>query len=102
MSHWYFSWNRIKEEKLKKEDKDDKIMAEMSTKIQEFIQEELMKADDPLMLAGCFAAQVRHLYVALCGEETTLQVYRTMLEGLRQDVLKKGAVAYSDEEPTIH
>ena len=85
---------------MTKEDNDDKIMAEMSTKIQAFIQEQLNKTDNPLMLAGCFAAQVRHLYVALCGEETTLQVYRTMLEGLRDDVLKKGLAI--DEKPTIH
>ena len=84
---------------------NDKIMAEMSTTIQEFIQEQLTKTDgktdEPLILAGCLAAQVRHLYVALCGEETTLQVYRTMLEGLRQDVLKKGGSAV-EEKPTIH
>ena len=85
---------------MKKEDKDDKMMNEMSTKIQEFIQEQLTKTDDPLMLASCIAAQVRHLYVAICGEETTLQVYRTMLEGLREDVLKKGLAV--DEKPTIH
>ena len=89
---------------MKKEDKDDKMMKEMTTKIQEFIQEQLTKTDgktdEPLILAGCLAAQVRHLYVALCGEETTLQVYRTMLEGLRQDVLKKGSGVY--EKPTIH
>ena len=80
---------------------DEKIMTEMSTKIQEFIQEQLTKTDDPLMLASCIAAQVRHLYVAICGEETTLQVYRTMLEGLRNEVLKKGGSAI-DETPTIH
>ena len=74
----------------------------MTTKIQKFIQEELANTDDPLMVAGCFAAQVRHLYVALCGEETTFQLYRTMLEDLRKDVLKKGSVVYSDKEPTIH
>ena len=85
---------------MKKEDKDDKMMKEMTTEIQEFIQEQLNKTDNPLMLAGCMAAQVRHLYVALCGEETTLQVYRTMLEGLRNDVLKKGSIV--DEKPTIH
>ena len=86
---------------MTKEDNDDKIMTEMSTKIQDFIQEQLNKTDNPLMLAGCMAAQVRHLYVALCGEETTLQVYRTMLEGLRNDVLKKGGSAV-EEKPTIH
>ena len=79
-------------------------MKEMTAKIQEFIQEQLTKTDgktdEPLILAGCLAAQVRHLYVALCGEETTLQVYRTMLEGLRQDVLKKGSGI--NEKPTIH
>ena len=87
---------------MKKKDKNHEAMVEMTAKIQEFIQEELIKSDDPLMFAGCFAAQVRHLYVALCGEETTFQVYRTMLEDLRKDVLKKGAVVYSSEEPTIH
>ena len=89
---------------MKKEDKNDKMMKEMTAKIQEFIKEQLtkidVKTDEPLILAGCLAAQVRHLYVALCGEETTLQVYRTMLEGLRQDVLKKGSGV--DEKPTIH
>ena len=79
---------------------DDKIMTEMSTTIQEFIQEQLTKTDEPLMFASCLAAQVRHLYVALCGEETTLKVYCTMLEGLRNDVLKKGSIV--DETPTIH
>ena len=87
---------------MKKKDKNHEAMVEITTKIQEFIQEELINAEDPLMVAGCFAAQVRHLYVALCGEETTLQLYRTMLEDLRKDVLKKGTVAYSSEEPTIH
>ncbi len=82
--------------------KKDKNMVEMTTKIQKFIQEEMANTDDPLMVAGCFAAQVRHLYVALCGEETTFQLYRTMLEDLRKDVLKKGSVVYSDKEPTIH
>ena len=84
-----------------KKDKNHDEMVEMSTKIQEFIQEQLTKTDDPLMLASCIAAQVRHLYVAICGEETTLQVYRTMLEGLCEDVLKKESVVY-DEKPTIH
>ena len=79
---------------------NDKIMAEMSTTIQEFIQEQLTKTDEPLMFASCLAAQVRHLYVAICGEETTLEVYRTMLEELRNDVLKKGLDV--DEKPTIH
>ena len=79
---------------------NDKIMTEMSTTIQEFIQEQLTKTDEPLMFASCLAAQVRHLYVAICGEETTLEVYCKMLEGLRNDVLKKGSIV--DETPTIH
>ena len=85
-----------------KKDDEKLLMVEITAEIQEFIQEQITKTDQPLMLAGCFAAQVRHLYVALCGEETTLEVYRTMLEDLRKDVLKKGTVAYSSEEPTIH
>ena len=84
-----------------KKDDEKLLMMEITTKIQEFIQEQITKTDQPLMFAGCMAAQIRHLYVALCGEETTLQVYRTMLEGLRNDVLKKGGSAV-DEKPTIH
>ena len=75
-------------------------MTEMSTTIQEFIQEQLTKTDEPLMFASCLAAQVRHLYVAICGEETTLEVYRTMLEDLHNDLVKKGSDV--DETPTIH
>ena len=85
-----------------KKDDEKLLMVEITAEIQEFIQEQITKTDDPLMFAGCLAAQIRHLYVALCGEETTLEVYRTMLEDLRKDVLKKGTVAYSSEEPTIH
>ena len=85
-----------------KKDDEKLLMVEMTTKIQEFIQDQITKTDQPLMFAGCLAAQIRHLYVALFGEETTLEVYRTMLEDLRKDVLKKGTVAYSSEEPTIH
>ena len=85
-----------------KKDDEKLLMVEITAEIQEFIQEQITKTDDPLMFAGCLAAQIRHLYVALCGEETTLEVYRTMLEDLRKDVLKKGSVVYSNEEPTIH
>ena len=85
-----------------KKDDEKLLMVEITAEIQEFIQEQITKTDQPLMFAGCLAAQIRHLYVALCGEETTLEVYRTMLEDLRKDVLKKGTVAYSSEEPTIH
>ena len=84
-----------------KKDDEKLLMVEITAEIQEFIQEQITKTDQPLMFAGCLAAQIRHLYVALCGEETTLQVYRTMLEGLRNDVLKKGGSAV-DEKPTIH
>ena len=83
-----------------KKDDEKLLMVEITAEIQEFIQEQITKTDQPLMFAGCLAAQIRHLYVALCGEETTLQVYRTMLEGLRNDVLKKGSIV--DETPTIH
>ena len=85
-----------------KKDDEKLLMVEITAEIQEFIQEQITKTDQPLMFAGCLAAQIRHLYVALCGEETTLEVYRTMLEDLRKEVLKKGTVAYSSEEPTIH
>ena len=87
---------------MKKEDKDRKMMVEMTTKIQKFIQDQVTKTDEPLMFAGCLAAQLRHLYVALCGEETTFQVYRKMLEDLHNDVLKKGLADFNDENPTIH
>ena len=83
-----------------KKDDEKLLMVEITAEIQEFIQEQITKTDQPLMFAGCLAAQIRHLYVALCGEETTLEVYCTMLEGLRNDVLKKGLGV--DEKPTIH
>ena len=54
------------------------------------------------MLAGCFAAQVRNLYVVLCGYETTYKMYSTMLDDLRKEILKKGTATHSDEKPTIH
>ena len=86
---------------MKNDDEKHEQMVNITAEIQEFIQKLLTETDEPLMVAGCLAAQIRHLYVALCGEETTLQVYRTMLEGLRQDVLKKGGSSV-DEKPTIH
>jgi len=85
-----------------KKDKNHAEMVEITTKIQEFIQGQLTKTTEPLIFAGCLAAQIRHLYVALCGEETTFEVYRTMLEDLRKEVLKKESVTYSNENPTIH
>ena len=65
------------------------------------LKEQLLKVDNPLMLAGCFAAQVRNLYVVLCGYETTYKMYNTMLDDLRKEMLKKGTVTH-DEKPTIH
>ena len=86
---------------MSKKKEHDK-MVEITDEIQEFLQEQLLKVDNPLMLAGCFAAQVRNLYVVLCGYETTYQVYSTMLDDLRKELLKKGTVTHHDEEPTIH
>ena len=82
--------------------KEHDKMVEITVEIQEFLQEQLLKVDNPLMLAGCFAAQVRNLYVVLCGYETTFQVYSTMLNDLRKEILKKGTATHSDEKPTIH
>ena len=86
---------------MSKKKEHDK-MVEITDEIQEFLQEQLLKVDNPLMLAGCFAAQVRNLYVVLCGYDTTYQVYSTMLDDLRKELLKKGTVTHHDEEPTIH
>ena len=55
--------------------KEHDKMVEITVEIQEFLQEQLLKVDNPLMLAGCFAAQVRNLYVVLCGYETTYKMY---------------------------
>ena len=82
--------------------KEHDKMVEITDEIQEFLQEQLLKVDNPLMLAGCFAAQVRNLYVVLCGYDTTYKVYSTMLDDLRKELLKKGTVTHHDEEPTIH
>ena len=81
--------------------KEHDKMVEITVEIQEFLQEQLLKADNPLMLAGCFAAQVRNLYVVLCGYETTYKMYNTMLDDLRKEILKNGTVTH-DEKPTIH
>ena len=82
--------------------KEHDKMVEITVEIQEFLPEQLLKVDNPLMLAGCFAAQVRNLYVVLCGYETTFQVYSTMLNDLRKEILKKGTATHSDENPTKH
>ena len=81
--------------------KEHDKMVEITVEIQEFLQEQLLNVDNPLMLAGCFAAQVRNLYVVLCGYETTYKMYNTMLDDLRKEMLKKGTVTH-DEKPTIH
>ena len=86
---------------MSKKKEHDK-MVEITDEIQEFLQEQLLKVDNPLMLAGCFAAQVRNLYVVLCGYDTTYKVYSTMLDDLRKELLKKGTVTHSDEKPTLH
>ena len=81
--------------------KEHDKMVEITVEIQEFLREQLLKVDNPLMLAGCFAAQVRNLYVVLCGYETTYKMYNTMLDDLRKEMSKKGTVTH-DEKPTIH
>ena len=86
---------------MSKKKEHDK-MVEITEEIQEFLQKQLLKVDNPLMLAGCFAAQVRNLYVVLCGYETTYKVYSTMLDDLRKEMSKKGTVTHSDEKATIH
>jgi len=84
-----------------KELKEHDKMVEITVEIQEFLKEQLLKVDNPLMLAGCFAAQVRNLYVVLLGHEATYKMYNTMLDDLRKEMLKKGTVTH-DEKPTIH
>ena len=81
--------------------KEHDKMVEITVEIQEFLQEQLLKVDNPLMLAGCFAAQVRNLYVVLLGHEATYKMYNTMLDDLRKEILKNGTVTH-DEKPTIH
>ena len=85
-----------------KKDDDEKHeqMVKITAEIQEFIQKLLTETDEPLMVAGCLAAQIRHLYVALCGEETTHDIITLMLEGLHDDGLNKGLV--DTPPPTIH
>ena len=83
-----------------KKDDEKLLMVEITAEIQEFIQEQITKTDQPLMFAGCLAAQIRHLYVQLCGEETTHDIITLMLEGLHDDGLNKGLV--DTPPPTIH
>jgi hypothetical protein len=68
---------------------DDKLVIFISTNVQQFIKEQVALTDQPLVVAGCIGAQLRHLYVALIGEEDTCKVFEEMIK-------------YKPEKPTMH
>ena len=59
---------------------DDKLVIFISTNVQQFIREQVALTDQPLVVAGCIGAQLRHLYVALIGEEDTRKVFEEMIK----------------------
>jgi len=57
---------------------EEELMSLLSSNIQKFIREQLTLTDNPLILAGCLAAQLHHFYVALLGKEDTSKVFEDM------------------------
>ncbi len=57
---------------------EEELMSLLSSNIQKFIKEQLKLTNNPLILAGCLAAQLHHFYVVLLGEEDTSKVFEDM------------------------
>ena len=57
---------------------DDELLVFISTNVQQFIKEQVALTDRPIVVAGCIGAQLRHLYVALIGEEDARKVFEEM------------------------
>ena len=68
---------------------EDETVALLNTNVQKFITEQLPLTDNPLLLAGCLAAQLHILYVTLLGEEDAGKLFKTMS-------------TYKFEQPTVH
>ena len=68
---------------------DDETVALLNNNIQKFIKEQLSLTDNPLLLAGCLAAQLHIIYVTLLGEEDAGKLFKTMS-------------TYKFEQPTVH
>jgi|TARA_R110002020_G_scaffold139990_2_gene311184 uncharacterized protein YueI len=68
---------------------DDETVALLNNNIQKFIKEQLSLTDNPLLLAGCLAAQLHIIYVTLLGEEDAGKLFKTMS-------------TYKFEQPTMH
>ena len=59
---------------------DEELLVFISTNVQQFIKEQVALTDRPIVVAGCIGAQLRHLYVALIGEEDTRKVFEEMIK----------------------
>jgi len=57
---------------------EEELMSLLSSNIQKFIKEQLKLTDNPLILAGCLAAQLHHFYVTLLGKEDASKVFEDM------------------------
>jgi len=68
---------------------EEELMSLLNSNIQKFIKEQLKLTNEPLILAGCLAAQLHHLYVALLGNEDTSKVFEDMS-------------AFEFEQQTVH
>jgi predicted metal-binding protein len=68
---------------------DEKLLIFLNENVQQFIKEQVALTERPIVVAGCMAAQLRHLYVALIGEEDACKVFKEMS-------------VYKPEKPTMH
>ena len=68
---------------------DDELLVFISSNVQKFINEQVALTDRPIVVAGCIGAQLRHLYVALIGEEDACKVFEEMSQ-------------YKPEKPIMH
>ena len=69
---------------------DEDLLIFLNRNVQQFIKEQVSLTDQPIAVAGCIAAQLRHFYVALIGEEDACKVFKEM------------SVYKPDEKPTMH
>jgi len=57
---------------------EEELMSLLNSNTQKFIKEQLKLTNNHLILAGCLAAQLHHLYVALLGKEDASKVFEDM------------------------
>ena len=68
---------------------DEELISLINGNVQLFIEEQIKLTDDPMVVAGCLAAQLHHFYVALIGEEDTGKMFEQISH-------------YKPKTPTMH